>query len=95
MIRCEVRSAGGLVAIMLPDDTPESFALAVSLGSAYRIPATMTFVPIPADVTGRAALYWYPRTPPKENDGKHPNTEIKDPPCPGDADDYGAHVATG
>lgn len=67
MIRCEIKTPTGTVAMLLPDGSAGSYAMAIRLASEVRVPATVYCVPIPPDITGRHALYWYPkRTPPKE-----------------------------
>jgi hypothetical protein len=77
--------------MVLPDESAGSWGRVVTLASAVVGPATIHCVPIPADVTGHAAMYWYPRTPPKEN---KPDDETEDPPCLGDCE-YGPDIPTG
>lgn len=87
MIRAEfTMQGGGHVAMVVPDDSPQSFARVVALADAMQRPASVRMIPIPADITDRhRAMFWYPeRTPPKENDGKHST-----PPCLDDGDTTG------
>lgn len=74
MTRVEINcDGGGHIAMMLEDDGPVSFARVIALASAVTVPATITIVPIPPDVTGRMAMFWFPkRTPTKESNGKSP-----------------------
>lgn len=84
MIRVEVTTdAGGHIAMLLPDDSAGSYASAIRLAAAVHVPASVRMIPIPPDVTGRQALYWYPkRTPHKEK-----KVDQSTPPCLDDCDD--------
>lgn len=76
MIRVEVVTAKGKIAMLLQDDSPSSTRLATDLITAVRVPAMACIVPIPPDVVGRRALYWYPKNePPKET----PNDQAPTP----------------
>lgn len=67
--------------MMFEDGGRATWHRILELTSAVHVPATVCMVPIPPDVTGRMAMFWNPRTLPKEKDD---NRTKDDPPCLGD-----------